>query len=318
MTGSIQLSKLVQVPLREVWKHEALDFTHWLALPENIELLGEVIGVQFVNIQREVSVGQFYVDILASDENDRQVVIENQLEATDHDHLGKIITYAAGLQADVVVWIVERAREEHERAVNWLNDNTTERANFFLLQIEAWKIGDSLPAPRFNIIAKPNDWAKVVKQSASASSVSELKFKQQAFFERARDYGEANAKYIKSWSKPHPQQWYDVAIGSSQAHITLLVNSIQKTVSVDLYINDNKDLYGKLHAARDEIEAKLALRLDWQELPNKKASRIIVSRAGDFSDDEHSEELITWLVTTADSFARVFRPYLSITTWNAV
>lgn len=113
--SEIQLSKLVQVPRREVWKHEALDFTHWLALPENIEYLSEAIGIELVDIQTEVGVGQFQVDILATDENDRRVIIENQLEPTDHDHLGKIITYAAGLQADVVVWIVERAREEHEQ-----------------------------------------------------------------------------------------------------------------------------------------------------------------------------------------------------------
>jgi hypothetical protein len=144
--GIIQLSKLVRVPLRKVWKHEALDFTQWLALLENIEALGEVIGMQLADPKTEVGVGQFHVDIVARDENDRTVVIENQLESTNHDHLGKIITYAAGVGADVVVWIVERAREEHEQAIKWLNENTTEHANFFLLQIEAWKIGDSLPA----------------------------------------------------------------------------------------------------------------------------------------------------------------------------
>ncbi len=306
----IQLSKLVQVPLREVWKHEALNFTQWLALPENIQELGEVIGVEFVDTQCEVGVGQFYVDILATDGNDRRVVIENQLEPTNHDHLGKIITYAAGLQAHVVVWIVERAREEHEQAINWLNENTTEDANFFLLQIEAWKIGDSLPAPRFNIIAKPNDWAKVVKQSAGVSTVSELKLQQQSFFGRVREYGEEHAKYIKNWQKPHPQHWYDIAIGSSQAHIGLTVNSVQKRVGVEIYINDNKELYAKLVVQREEIEAKLALKLDWQELPQKKASRIIASRPGDFTEETQSQELVEWIVATADDFARVFPPYL--------
>ena len=125
-----------------------------------------------------------------------------------------------------------------------------------------------------------------------------------------REYGEANAEYIKSWQNPHPQHWYDVAIGSSQAHITLTVNSIQKRAAVDLYINDNKELYAKLDAKREEIEAKLALKLDWQELPEKKASRIIASRPGDFSDETQSQELVEWMVATADNFARIFPHYL--------
>ncbi|WP_081279654.1 DUF4268 domain-containing protein [Mycolicibacterium fortuitum] len=310
MGSVIQLSKLVQVPLRDVWKHEALDFTQWLALPENIELLSEVIGIEIVDTQSEVGVGQFFVDILATDENGRRIVIENQLAPTDHDHLGKVITYAAGLQADVVVWVVERAREEHEQAVNWLNENTTEHANFFLLQIEAWKIGGSLPAPRFNIVAKPNDWAKAVKQTAVAGSVSELKLLQQAFFERVREHGEAHAKYIKSWAKPSPQHWYDVAIGTSQAHLDLTVNSIQKRVGVGLYITNSKELYSKLDDLRDEIEGQLGLALDWQELPDKKASRITMSRVGDFTDAVQVDDIIAWMVTNADAFARVFPKYL--------
>lgn len=308
MNATVQLSKLVQVPLRDVWKHEALHFTQWLAMPENIQLLGEVIGVDIIETQSEVGVGQFFVDILATDENDRQIVIENQLGPTDHDHLGKIITYAAGLDADVVVWIVERAREEHEQAITWLNEHTTERANFFLLQIEAWKIGDSLPAPRFNIIARPNDWAKAVKQTAAAGNVTELKLRQQAFFERVREYGGENAKYVKSWPKPSPQHWYDIATGSSQAHIDLTVNSIQKRVAVGLYINDNKELFAKLEAQREEIEEQLGAELDWQELPQKKASRLILSRPGDFADDMQSQELVAWMVNSADSFAKVFPP----------
>lgn len=292
-----------------MWKHEALHFTQWLALPENSELLSEVIAVDIVDTQCEVGVGQFFVDILATGENDRQIVIENQLEPTDHDHLGKIITYAAGLDADVVVWIVERAREEHEQAITWLNEHTTERANFFLLQIEAWKIGDSLPAPRFNVIARPNDWAKAVKQTASGGTVSELKLGQQGFFERVRNYGEANAKYVKSWPKPSPQQWYDIATGSSQAHFDLTVNSMQKRVAVCLYILNNKELFVKLDSLRDEIESKLGSKLEWLELPQKKASRVVLSRPGDFADEAQSQELVEWMAMNTDNFARVFPTY---------
>ena len=309
--GEIQLSKLVKVPLREVWKHEALDFTQWLALPDNLALLGEVIGIELVDAKTEEGVGKFYVDIVAKDENGHTVVIENQLESTNHDHLGKIITYAAGVDAEVVVWIVEHAREEHEQAINWLNEHTTEGANFFLLQIEAWKIGDSLPAPRFNVIAKPNDWAKTVKQSAASTTVSDLKLQQQAFFEQVREHGEEHAIHIRSWRQTRPQHWYDVSVGSSQAHMRLLVQSTgTKQVAVSIYIPENKDLFNALYSHRSEIENALGVRLDWQELPKKKASRIAISQHGDFLDATQAQDLVSWMAATADRFAQVFPKYL--------
>ncbi|MCA9323874.1 DUF4268 domain-containing protein [Candidatus Saccharibacteria bacterium] len=306
----IELSKLVKIPLRDVWKHEALDFTQWLALPENIQNLSETIGVDITNTQTEVGVGQFHVDILAEDESGHKIVIENQLEPTNHDHLGKIITYASGLQAEVIVWIVERAREEHEQAVNWLNENTTENANFFLIQIEAWKIGDSAPAPRFNVIAKPNDWAKTIKQSGTGNKVTELKLQQQSFFEELREYGEQNAKYIKSWQTPRAQHWYTIRVGSSQAKISVTLNSKEQQVAVELYINDSKELFNKILMKKDEIEEKLGMKLDWQELPDKKASRIIITHSGDFTDESQTSELIVWLTETADKFSKVFPKYL--------
>ncbi len=308
--STLRLGKLTKVSLREVWKHEALHFTQWLALPENIELLSEAIGMDLVNIQTEVGVGQFFVDILAEDENGHRVIIENQLEPTNHDHLGKIITYAAGLQSKTLVWIVERAREEHEQAISWLNEHTDQETNFFLLQIEAWQIGDSPPAPRFNIIAKPNDWAKAIKQTATGNALSEVKLQQQAFFERVRKYGEEHAKHIRGWQTPQPQHWYNIRVGSSRAHIAFTLNSLRKQVSVELYISNDKELFARLLAKRDDIEAKLGQALDWRELPGKKASRIIVTRDGNFLDERQSEMLVIWLVATADNFARTFPHYL--------
>ena len=308
--SSAKIGRLTRVSLREVWKHEALHFTQWLALPENIELLGESVGMDLVNIQTEVGVGQFFVDILAEDENGHRVIIENQLEPTNHDHLGKIITYAAGLQGKTMVWIVERAREEHEQAINWLNEHTDQETNFFLLQIEAWKIDDSPPAPRFNTIARPNDWAKVVKQSAAGSTLSEVKLQQQAFFERVREYGEQHAKHIKRWQKPSPQHWYNISVGSSRAHIAATLNSQRKQVTAQLYIDNDKELFVRLMARREEIEAKLGQSLDWRELPGKKASRIVATRDGDFLDEQYAATLVGWLVETADNFARIFPHYL--------
>lgn len=307
----MELSRLTKLPLRTIWKHEALDFTQWLALPENLELLAETIGVDLINAETEVGVGQFNVDILAEDENGHKVVIENQLESTNHDHLGKLITYASGLQAEVCIWVVARARQEHEQAINWLNENSTEGANFFLIEVEAWKIGDSLPAPRFNIVAKPNDWAKTIKrQSTGANKITDLKLQQQEFWERLREYGEQNAKLVRSWRKALPQHWYNIGIGSTRAKLAAKVNTQETYVGLELYIYKDTDLFYELQSKKDKIEAILGYELDWQELPERKASRVIVIRSGDFQDRNQQDELIAWLVQKADEFTKVFRKLL--------
>lgn len=135
--GKMKLGKLDRVDLREYWKHEALDCTRWLSESANIEVLSDEVGIGIHIAQTEASVGRFNVDILAEEENTgRKIIIEHQLEVTDHLHLGQLITYAAGLEAAFVVWVVRDAREEHRQAVDWLNEHTDEQVNFFLVQIE--------------------------------------------------------------------------------------------------------------------------------------------------------------------------------------
>ena len=137
----MQLSKIKRVDLRKVWKHEALDFTNWLAEPENLELLSEEVEIEISLIQTEASVGKFKVDILAEENNTgRKIVIENQLDSTNHDHLGKIITYASGFDAEIVIWIVQNVRDEHKQAIDWLNEHTDQKVNIFAIQMEVWQI----------------------------------------------------------------------------------------------------------------------------------------------------------------------------------
>lgn len=159
----MKLGKLEEVDIRELWKHEQYDFSEWLSKNENIELLNNEIGLTLTDIQKEVFVGTYRCDLVAKDEaTGIKVIIENQLEATNHDHLGKLITYASGLDANVVIWIVKEAREEHRSAIEWLNNKTTNELSFFLMEIRAYKIGDSLPAPKFVVVEKPNDFVKTV------------------------------------------------------------------------------------------------------------------------------------------------------------
>jgi len=308
--SATRIGRLTRVPLREVWKHEALDFTQWLALPENLELLGESIEVELAEARTEVGVGAFKVDILAKDTlGDRTVVIENQLEASNHDHLGKIITYAAGHAAEVVVWIVQSARDEHQKAVDWLNENTLPHLSFFLIEAQAWRIGTSEPAPAFEIVTKPNDWARAVKQADSDAAL-DFDPEIQAFYERVRAHGEANKSAIARWRPASARRWYDISVGSSEAHVALRVTKLQGRVSVELYIDDNKELFDSLYRVRDELEAAIGEHLEWNRLDGKKAARIIATRPGAFNDSAVAEELVAWLVATAEKFASAFGPRL--------
>ena len=185
----MKLGTLQRIDLRGYWKHEALDFTRWLSEPENIALLSDAVGIGIEVIQTEASVGRFNVDILAQEENtDRKIIIENQLETTDHAHLGQLITYAAGLEAQYVIWIVKEVREEHRQAVDWLNEHTDEDINFFLVAIELWQIGNSDPAPKFSIISRPNEWKKSVRTSAYDGNLSDTKTKQLEFWQQLKEF----------------------------------------------------------------------------------------------------------------------------------
>lgn len=306
----MNIGKFKKVALREIWEHEALDFTQWLALDENLELLSDVIGISIANAQTEVSVGKFNVDILAEDENGKKIIVENQLEQTNHDHLGKIITYAAGLQAETIIWVVSNPREEHEQAINWLNENTTESANFFLIVVEAWRIDSSPPAPRFNIVAKPNNWAKTVRQSSAGNKVTDTKLKQQAFWEKLRAYGEENAKNFRGWQKASPQHWINASIGKAGVHMVATIDTRQSLVGVQLYISDNKEFFFNLERKQQEIEKALGFSANWHGLPEKKAAYIGVNRSGDILDESQEQELVEWIHEKTEQFAKVFKKYL--------
>lgn len=175
--------------LREIWANEASDFTKWLAEEENLNLLSEAVGVDLELIKTEADVGRYSVDVLAKESNtERKVVIENQIEPTNHDHLGKVITYAAGHDAALAIWIVRDAKEEHAKAVEWLNDHTDDSIGFFLLEIRVLKIDDSLPAPQFKAIVKPNEWVKAIKADSGSHGLTDTKQRQFQFWTDFRSY----------------------------------------------------------------------------------------------------------------------------------
>ena len=308
----MNLGKLEQVNLRDYWKHEALDFTNWLAKEENLSLLSEEIGIDIVLKETEASVGKFNVDILAIEDNsDRLIVIENQLEQTDHDHLGKIITYASGFDAEVIIWIVKDVRDEHKQAVDWLNEHTNDKINFFAIKMELWKIDNSSPAPKFQIISKPNNWAKALKSSSrKPTRETKLSMLQLEFWTDFKSYLENNSSTLKT-RKPYAQHWYDMSIGNSKAHLSLTIVSQKNVMTTGIYIPDNKEMYYKLEENKEKIESELNISFEWMELEGKKASRIILTRENiDIYKTDNWNEYFEWLKQNSENISKVFKKYI--------
>jgi hypothetical protein len=311
MEGHMVLGKLQKVELRNIWQHEANDFTTWLARKENMDVLCEEIGLDIQIINTEATVGSFAVDILAEETNTgKKVIIENQLESTNHDHLGKIITYASGLEANYIIWIFKNIRDEHRRAIDWLNEVTNGEVNFFAIQMELWQIGDSPPAPKFNIISSPNDWAKAVRQSQSLDSLSDSNIFQLDFWKGLSEYLVQNKSILKP-RKPRGQHWYDFSIGNSQAHLSFVVSVSYNFIRIDFYIPDNKLLFQELLKHKDIIEKELNFSLDWQELPNAKASRIAYQL--DIKDIKNQKEILNaykWYMDNGEKILKALDKYL--------
>jgi hypothetical protein len=305
----MKLSKVKKIDLREVWQHEALHFTKWLAEKENLSLLSDAIGIEISLIQTEASVGKFSVDILAEEENTgRKVVVENQLESTNHDHLGKLITYASGFDAEIIIWIVKDVRSEHKQAIDWLNEHSDERANYFAIKMEVLQIDDSPYAPQFQVISQPNDWAKAVKKGSGESGLSDIKLMQLDFWTDFKEFGqERNSKL--NFRKPFPQHWYDISVGIPRSHLSLVVDTRNNQIRCEFYIPDEKELFKGLENFKSDIENELDYDLEWMFLEGKKASRIRTVMEGDVSNSKKWEEYFLWLLNTCNDFQRVFSKY---------
>ena len=308
------LSRLQKVPLRSVWKGEASDFTPWLAQEENLTLLGETLGLDLAFEDSEHSVGAYKADIVCKDAStDGFVIIENQLEKTDHTHLGQILTYAAGLNAKVVIWVAATFTSEHRAALDFLNEHTSEDLGFFGVEIELYRIGDSPVAPSFNVVCKPNDWAKTVRSEVKAASeASPLKRKQMEFWSKLNEKAlETKAGFRPQ--KPSPQHWNSFSLGRSGIHGSCTINSTEKQLGLSVNIDhtNSKAIFQRLLARKDEIEQRLGYTLDWRELPDNRVSRILVFKDSfDFNKESEWGAGVDWLIKHASKFSTVFRPII--------
>ncbi len=304
------LGKLVKCDLREAWKNEAYDFTSWLSKEENLALLSDEIGIDIKLIRTEGEVGGFSVDILAEEENSgRKIIIENQLEMSDHDHLGKIITYASGYNASYIIWVLKDVRDEHKQAIDWLNEHTDDELNFFVVRMELWQIDNSPFAPRFHIVSQPNDWAKAIKKSTTETELTDTKLLQFEYWNKFKEYATAKGTRLRL-RKTFPQHWNDISIGSSECHISLTVNTQEDLIGCLIWIPNSKELYHKLFANKDVVEQELGEKLEWMEKPLKKASSVNLNREMSITDKANWDKCFEWMLDRAEKFYRIFNQYI--------
>ncbi len=305
-----QIGKLKRVPLREVWKHEAYDFTQWLQ--ENIDVLNDALDLNLVNVDREQTAGSFSIDLVAEDEGGGTVIIENQLEKSNHDHLGKLITYLTGMGAKAAIWIVSDPRPEHVAAVAWLNESSS--AAFYMVKVEAVRIGESPAAPLFTLIVGPSEEAEQVGQTKK---------------EIAERYGirkrwwtqlvERSAKVSKLHAHitPGEYSWIGTSSGIRGLNLNYVVN--QDESSAELYIDrgkdavdENKSIFDQLHANKDAVEKVFGGSLSWERLEGKRACRIRFTQpnGGYRSPEDSWPELQDGIILAMSKLEQALRPYL--------
>ena len=309
------LSRLEKVPLRDAWKHESGDFTPWLAETENLTLLADAIGLSDLEcVAVEHQVGDFKLDILCTDGED-QVIIENQLEKTNHTHLGQILAYAAGVGARKVIWIAESFRPEHAAALQFLNENTTEELSFFAVEVELWKIGDSPLAPKFEVVVKPNDWVKSGREQARvATSSSTTKQLQLRFWNALIEHLKTSSTSLRP-QKPRPQHWLNLSIGRSRSKLCVTANTRDNRLGVELYFSgdESKTNLANLMTHKDKIEQDLGFALDWQELPDAKACRVVSYCPEIVLEDESRwPEYLDWVTKRLVMMDKTMRPILKL------
>jgi hypothetical protein len=310
-----KLGRLEKVDVRDIWRTEAGDFTPWLAQEDNIALLSETIGIELEVEATERNVGPFRADILCKDTaNNSWVLVENQLERTDHIHLGQLMTYAAGLDIVTIVWIAAQIREEHRAALDWLNEITNDQVNFFGLEVELWKIGASAIAPKFNVVCKPNEWSRSIADAARVIDDAELTDTAQLcleFWTGFRETIQSRGGLVNA-TKPHPQNFYDMSLGRSGIWISAFINARDSRIGVLLVFGGAKakSNFKAIEQQRTALEVVYGpdhQKLNWELRPDKKQSHVrIVLEGVNPTEKSKWPELHDWLYQQVQNMHRTF------------
>ena len=299
-----KFGRLEPAKVRDYWVDEARDFTPWLAKEENLGLLADTLALSLELVGIEQRVGPFKADIVAKD-GEHTVIIENQLDPTDHKHLGQLLVYAAGRNASTVVWIAKQVTDEYRKVIDWLNEQTN--VNFWALEIELWRIGDSPVAPKFNVVCEPNELTKT--PDGEPGELSDTKLLQLEFWKGFSEYLESSGSSFNA-RKAQPAHWYDLPIGTTRAHIYLnALVAAGGRVACGLYVKTSQSslIFERLDQEREAIDAELGMPdVDWDPIPEKTACRIGVHRDANLADRDSWPELFAWLKEHAEKFKSVF------------
>ena len=319
-----RLSRVTEI--RTIWPHEERDFSQWLTKPENLSILSEALGFGAGALElsdREVRVGRFRADLLCRLGGVGLVVlIENQFGPTNHDHLGKITTYASGLGAKIVIWIAERFREEHRAALDWLNDISDADHAFFGVEIELWRIGESPPAPRFNVVSNPNEWSRAIasraRNSDKGGELSERRQTLLAYWEGFAEVLRARDSVVRS-RKAFPDSWHEFAIGRTGFALQAFANIDLREVRAEFFIYDiketafqAKEIFDQLKAEATEIEKIVCDRdeaVEWNRLKSKKGAQVRITLAdADPANESDWPRQHNWLADRLERLHRAFAP----------
>lgn len=304
------IGKIENLPLREIWKHEAYDFTTWLE--DNIDTLESIVDFQLTAAEREHKTENFSVDIVAEDNNGRIVIIENQLEKSNHDHLGKLITYLTAVEASCAIWIVSEPRSEHVKAIAWLNESTS--TDFYLIKLEAIKIGDSLPAPLFTEIVGPSEEAREIGETKKDLKESQILRKQ--FWTQLLEYARERTN-LHSNITPGIYGWVGAGAGKSGLSYNYIIR--KNKANVELYIDrgkesqeENEQIFDELAKNKEQIENTFGDSLSWEKIEDKRACRIgKYFETGGYSDDENWDEIISELVEAMIKLEEALSPHIN-------
>lgn len=303
------IQKITRIPLREAFPHEARDFTRWLR--DNLDVLNGVIDVTLTSAEREQAAGDFSVDLVAEDSEGRKIVIENQLERSNHDHLGKLLTYLVAVEAELAIWIVSEPRPEHIRTIAWLNESSS--ASFYLLKLETVRIGESAPAPLLTLIVGPSAEAKAVGKTKK--EFTERHAERLAFWTQLLGYAKQKTQ-LHATIKPGPYSWQGTGAGKAGLGFNYVVWEDQ--TAAELYIDrdkesgaENKAIFDQFHAKRAEIEKIFGGTLEWERLDAKRACRIrFTLPKGGWRNRDQWDVIIPATVDTMIRLERALRPHI--------
>lgn len=293
------LGRLTPVPPREVWPHEAHDFTPWLL--GNVDVLSDLLGMDLALDVAEHPVGGFSLDLMGRDETTGEIVIlENQLETSDHGHLGQILTYAAGTDPTTIVWVAASFRPEHRAAIDWLNARTDENTRFFGVELGVVRIGQSEPAPSFRLVAQPNDWEKTVRAATTQTEATGKQILYRAFWSRWIDLVHAERPGWSRATRPPRDSWFSMTAGT--AGVTYYTSFTKRGLSSELVFESpdaeiNLVRFEGLQSHREQLEAVYGGQLDWQELLGRKATRVAEYLPdADVALEEQWDQYLAWLL----------------------